>query len=77
MFGQRCLDGLIFGFGLISSLFIQKDVIFWWVSSKNEKTSRDKMIAMTNLKGVKSYFSLESNFGGYLGKLLICLGLGD
>ena len=52
MFGQRCLDGLIFGFGLISSLFIQKDVIFWWVSSKNEKTSRDKMIATPNLKGV-------------------------
>ena len=52
MFGQWCLDGLIFGFRLISSLFIQRDVIFWWVSSRNEKTSRDKMIATPNLKGV-------------------------
>ena len=52
MFGQRCLDGLIFGFGLISPLFTQKDIIFWWVSGKNEKTPRDKMIAMSNLKGV-------------------------
>ena len=40
------------GVGLISSLFIQKDVIFWWVSNKNEKTLRDKMIATPNLKGV-------------------------
>ena len=40
------------GFGLISSLFIRKDIIFWCVSVKNEKTSRDKMIATPNLKGV-------------------------
>ena len=52
VFGQRCLDGLIFGFGLISSPFIQKDVIIWWFSGKNEKTSRDKMIAIPNLKVV-------------------------
>ena len=52
MFGQWCLDGLIFGFGLISSLFIQKDIIFWWVSGKNEKTPRDKMRVTPNLKGV-------------------------
>ena len=49
---QWCLDGLIFGFGLILSPFIQKDVIIWWFSSKNEKMSRDKMIAIPNLKGV-------------------------
>ena len=40
------------GLGLISSLFIQKDIIFWWVSGKNEETSRDKMIATPNIKGV-------------------------
>ena len=52
MFGQWCLDGLIFGFGLISSPFIQKAVIIWWFRGKNEKMSRDKMIAKPNLKGV-------------------------
>ena len=40
------------GFGLISSLFIQNDIIFGWVSGKNEKMSRDKMIATPNVKGV-------------------------
>ena len=52
MFGQSCLDGLIFGFWLILSPYIQKGVIIWWFSDKNEKMSRDKMIAMPNLKGV-------------------------
>ena len=63
MFGQWCLDGLIFGFGLgfglIASLFIQKGVIFWWVSSKNEKALRDKMLVTSNLKGVNHILVLS------------------
>ena len=52
MFGQWCLDGLIFWFWLISSPYIQKGVIIWWFSGKNEKMLRDKKIAIPNLKGV-------------------------
>ena len=32
--------------------FYSKGRNFWWVSSKNEKALRDKMLVTSNLKGV-------------------------